>query len=154
METGDGKPALRRSTRQRKEISYNSLGKLPDSPSPEPTEEPDSEFVEKPAWRRGRGRPRHDDEKTYVISKSDTIRHGRIEDRLTAVAGTDADTQATLAKRMDRWKNILSEVPDELLNYSIGWGSCTGEWGDKGGERQKPKLLEPTLMPPGIALRR
>jgi hypothetical protein len=154
MKTGDGKPSLRRSTRQRKEISYNSLGKLPDSPSPEPTEEPDSEFVEKPTWRRARGRPRHDGENTYVAVKSDQLRHGRIEDRLTAVAGTDADTQATLAKRMDKWKNILSEVPEELLNYSIGWGSCAGEWGDKGGERQKLKLLEAKLMPPGNCVKK
>jgi hypothetical protein len=55
---------------------------------------------------------------------------------------------------MDKWKNILSEVPEELLNYSIGWGSCAGEWGDKGGERQKLKRLEAKLMPPGNCVKK
>jgi hypothetical protein len=138
-----GQPSLRRSGRQRKDITYNKIGKLSNSPSPESSEELDAEFVQKPLLRRSRGRPRKDDDNIYLESR----RRKKYESLSSVPAETDSESQAGLSKRMNKWKHILSEVPEELLNYSIGWGRCTGDWGNKGGERQKAKFLEQKLTP-------
>lgn len=142
MVADESQSSVRRSGRQRKEVAYSKLGKASYSPSPErDSEESDTEFDEKPLLRRPRGRPRKDDDNIYL----DPPRSKKHESRSTVLSETDSDRQATLFKRMDRWKHFLSEVPDELLNYSIGWGQCTGNWGDEGGERQKVEFLEQKL---------
>ena len=138
-------PGLRRSSRKRKEISYKDLGKTPeDSDGSEisPIEKPTSE----------KKRPRKSvvteetsyvppPEKSHTDSKGlNTNTKGR-EGRLNALAGTDENVRQIVLNRMDKWKGVLANVPEELLDYTIGWGECIGDWKGKGGHRQRSQIL-------------
>lgn len=127
---------LRRSTRQRKEISYDEL-----LGSPESSTELDSSVSHK----RKRGpKPKPFEPAFHSISvdkRANTIHSSSREGRIYAMAGSDGDMQRQLFEKMEKWRNVFDNVPEELLDFSVGWGTCTGDWDGKVGDRQNVKTF-------------
>lgn len=61
--------------------------------------------------------------------------------RLTSIAGTSTAVRKALKERLDNWKDVISGVPEELVDFSIGWGVCTGDWQGEGGSGQRFTVL-------------
>jgi len=153
---------LRRSGRQRKPISYRDLGNSPsrdsspDTPpfvanDSEPDEEPDEDEPNLEADDddsvRAAKRPRPAAARAPVIETSETVGKPPMskvskEVRFAFLAGNDEDLREILQARWKNWKDTLTEIPQELLDYTIGWGTCSGDWEGKGGRRQKVEILD------------
>jgi hypothetical protein len=137
-------PGLRRSSRKRKEISYKDLGNTPndsDESETAPTEkQPRNKKPRKSAVTEETSYIPHP-EKSHTDSKSLNTYAKSREGRLNALAGTDESARQIVLSRMDKWKAVLARVPEELLDYTIGWGACIGDWKEKGGDRQSSEIL-------------
>ena len=152
-------PGVRRSGRQRKPISYKDMhGDSPshdDSPEPVPVvangseaedeelstseseemdADDDDDDVAPIRPRRAAAQRPHADSSITKISK---------EGKFAFLAGDDDRVRDLVATRYKKWKNVLTGIPAELLEYTIGWGLCSGDWKGKGGERQKFEMLDP-----------
>jgi len=140
-------PPRRRSTRIRKPISYSALEQ---SVSPPPEEEEEDVFMPRDSPelnpKPGRKRRKIEDEEeqpavNFNIVKKDAGFMGSREGRLTSLAGSGLKARTTVHERLERWRDSATRVPEELLEFSIGWGVCQGEWGGEGGERQRWRVL-------------
>jgi hypothetical protein len=152
---GDGQPELRRSTRKRKEISYKDLegaakDNITDASVVEPPSKPPSKkhsiksVTTKEDYEPSSPSPEPE-------RRSNPASLGNKEGRLTSIVGTDESLRDVLLKRLENWKNVLIKVPEELLDYTIGWGVCVGTWNGKGGDRQKFEIIQ-LLSPLGFIL--
>jgi hypothetical protein len=122
MSTEEGEASLlRRSTRQRKVVSTPN--------------DDDSAQLAKRAHKTSASRTQ-----TEYIPKTSAEPRSR-EGRLHGMAGSDESLKEDLFDRLEKWKKVFENVPDELLDYTIGWGVCTGDWDGKGGDRQKSKTF-------------
>ena len=154
---------VRRSGRQRKPISYKDLGgspsrdSSPDTPAfvanaSEPDDEPDEDEPDLEAdddddSLHAAKRPRRAAARPAVTETSDTVSKAPMskvskEGRFAFLAGNDEDLREILQARWKNWKDTLTEIPQELLDYTIGWGTCSGDWEGKGGQRQKVEILD------------
>lgn len=156
MDAEDGGTTVRRSSRKRKEISYQVIedGESPTSATPqlaeEPAEEPDDAFVddalEAVPLRRGRKRRPVDGDHVPSVKK-EGIGAKTWDDRIYALAGSDPAARAAMVEKADNWRDVLVNIPDELLDYTIGWGVCKENWGRGGDEQQKVEFIEAKSSP-------
>lgn len=147
MDAGGEREGPRRSTRIRKETSHAVLEESPEDPNfPESGE---SEAVEDfhPKHRRRpqktsvRSKTTDEVYKPIVSEKSNAPSHSR-DSRIISISGTDENVQAAMLDRMRKWKDVLEHIPENLLDYTIGWGVASGDWNGKGGGRQKYDILQ------------
>lgn len=138
--------SLRRSSRKRKEISYKDLT----MPTAEDSNSPEPEFIDEdddgPAFKPIDKKESLRNASTSIapslkVDKRNTNAFATKEGRLNSMGGTDESIREIVLQRLDNWRDVLRRVPEELLDYSIGWGICTGDWNGKGGSRQKTELL-------------
>ena len=117
----------------------------------EPDEEPEEDapdFEADDDSVRAAKRPRRTAARRAVREASDTVNKTPMskiskEGRFTFLAGNDEDLREILETRRKNWKDTLTEIPQELLDYTIGWGTCSGDWEGKGGQRQKVEIVDP-----------
>jgi hypothetical protein len=163
MDTEDGgETSVRRSGRRKKEISYKDLeAKSPNAATPEdPVEEEEEEEEEEPdedepfidevvPGRRGRKRRVVDDNDPAAESsgKRSGIGARGWDDRLYALAGTEPAAMASMAEKVEKWKDVVARIPDELVDYTVGWCMGIGNWRPGGDERQKVDFIESRLVP-------
>ena len=57
------------------------------------------------------------------------------------MSGTDETMREIYVQRLQCWRDVFSEIPEGLLDYTAGWGICEGDWNGKGGERQKTEPI-------------
>lgn len=155
MDAEDGGTTVRRSNRKRKEISYQAIeGQSPTSATPEPVEEPveeqDEPFVDEtveavPLHRGRKKRPA--DGETDPSVKKEGVGPRTWDNQIYSLAGSDPAARAAMAEKVDKWRDILVNIPDELLDYTIGWGVCEGSWDNGGDERQKVEFIEAKSYP-------
>ena len=159
MNAEDGGTPVRRSSRKRKEISYKAIeGESAtsetrdpvDEPFEEPVEEPDDVFEDEPVeavpLRRGRKRRPTDGEHDPSVKK-EGIGARTWDDRIYALAGSDQTARAVIVEKADKWRDVLENIPDELLDYTIGWGVCEGSWDSDADERQKAEFIDAKSYP-------
>lgn len=159
MNAEDGGTTVRRSGRKRKEISYQAIeGASPTSATPdsvyesveEPVEEQDDAFVDESVevvpLRRGRKRRPADGEHDSTVKK-EGIGARTWDNRIYALAGSDRAVRAVMVEKADKWRDVLVNIPDELLDYTIGWGVCEGSWDSGAVERQKVEFIEAKSYP-------
>lgn len=156
MAADDEETSVRRSSRKRKSVSYKDIEgvRSPDSAtSKEPAEEPVEEPVEDPFVDELPPEPRPK-KKAKAVEEDDVdppskklgINAKGWDGRIYALAGTDQDAIAAMGDRAEKWKDVLGRIPEELLDYTIGWGIANGSWGTSGGERQKVELIDLRLF--------
>jgi hypothetical protein len=161
---GDGEetPNVRRSGRLRTYISYRDLARLSETPDSEAgtpeslSSSPSTVLDDSDDSTRGnrKGRRRIDDNITVDDDKEFRAvkLHGKSrarsehfmaskEGRLTSIAGTSAISRMAVAQRLERWKDIFEEIPDDLVDFTIGWGVYTGDWNGEGGSGQKSTVI-------------
>ena len=145
--------SLRRSSRKRKEISYKDLisPAAEDNSSPEPEsidENDDDEPAFKPINKKKSLRNTSTSEipSPRVDNKRSANAYTTKEGRLHSMGGTDESIRITIQQRLEKWRDVLRKVPEELFDYTIGWGICTGDWDGKGGSRQKMETLDLSLL--------
>ena len=158
MDSEDGERPLRRSGRRKTEISYKDLeARSSNSATPEAIgepyeadgldeldepDEPDAAFVDEPVpERRGRKRRAPDDTDHKPGNKQPGVAARGWDDRIYALGGTDRAAMAALGERVEKWKEVLTKIPDELVDYTIGWGICEGSWGPEPCEQQKAGFI-------------
>jgi hypothetical protein len=159
MNAEDGGTTVRRSSRKRKEISYKAIeGASPTSGTPDPVDEPfeepveerDDAFEDEPVeavpLRRGRKRRPADGEHDPSVKK-EGIGARTWDDRIYALAGSDQAARAAMVEKADKWRDVLVNIPDELLDYTIGWGVCEGSWDSGVDDRQKVEFIEAKSYP-------
>src|SRR5579859_5474986 len=154
MAAEDGETPVRRSSRKRKEISYKDVEGVtsPNSATPETVEveveELDAAFVDEPVPEPKPKKKARAAEYGDVDPASKKLGIGAKgwDDRIYALAGTDQDTATAMGERVDKWKDVLGKIPEELLDYTIGWGIATGSWGAGGGERQNVEFIDSRLF--------
>jgi hypothetical protein len=143
--------SLRRSTRKRKEISYKGLA----TPAAEENNSPEPEFIDEdddePAFKPINKKQSLRDASTSVApsqkaDKRSVNAYTTREGRLMSMGGTDESIRDIVLQRLEKWRDVLRNVPEELLDYTIGWGIYTGDWNGKGGNRQKLELLDSSLL--------
>jgi hypothetical protein len=61
--------------------------------------------------------------------------------KLYTMSGTDQFAMDMYTRRIEKWKDVLAEIPEELLDYTAGWGVCQGDWAGQGGEGQQIELI-------------
>jgi hypothetical protein len=150
----------RRSSRKRKPISYKDLGDSPSKDSSPGTppfiandSEPDDQDPDSPdfedadddsvsAKRPKRAAAQRAPAGTADASASVPMSKVSKEGRFAFLAANDEDLRQVLETRFRNWKNVLTEIPQELLDYTIGWGTCSAGWDGKGGQRQEAEILE------------
>jgi hypothetical protein len=144
---------LRRSTRKRKEISYKDLisPAAEDNTSPEPDfidENDDDEPTFKPINKKQSLRNTTTSEipSTKVDNKRSANAHTTKEGRLHSMGGTDESIRIIVQQRLEKWRDVLRKVHEELFDYTIGWGICTGDWNGEGGTRQKMEILDLSFL--------
>jgi hypothetical protein len=143
----DGQSELRRSTRKRKEISYKDLENAAEDNITDasvvvepPSEPPNKKPSSKSAATKEDYEPSSPSPKPERRSNLASL--GSKEGRLTSIVGTDESLRDVLLERLENWKNVLTKVPEELLDYTIGWGVCVGTWNGKGGDRQTFEIIQ------------
>jgi hypothetical protein len=52
------------------------------------------------------------------------------------MAGSDDSAREIYIRRLEKWKDVLAEIPEELLDETAGWGVCEGGWAGEGGKEQ------------------
>jgi hypothetical protein len=159
----DDSPGLRRSSRRRTTISYKDVQE--DSPAHESSpdtapfiangSEPEDESLEAPETSESEEMDVDDDDDNEVAPKRPkraAAQRPRADPAMSKIskdgkfaflAGEDDRIRELLVTRYKKWKNVLTNIPPELLEYTIGWGACLGDWKGKGGGRQKVEILEP-----------
>jgi hypothetical protein len=151
MAEKDGGTPLRRSTRQRKDISYKDIEKaaeIPDTPNSR-----DDEFNQSPRNLKRGPKPKPFEPTPRRIStdiRANSIYSTSREGRIYSIAGSDESVQLQIFEKMEKWRNVYDEVPDELLDYTVGWGVCTGDWNGNAGDRQKAKIFPYSLIQSAI----
>src|ERR1700738_3197998 len=157
---------VRRSGRIRTQISYQDLAKVSEgsssevaSPETSDTESVSDSISSSPPRQKSRAsRPRKDvpiSENpseiraiTYRNSKrSDNYLNSR-EGRLSSISGTNVNARITVLERLEKWKDVLTQIPEELLDFTIGWGVCTGDWHGEGGAGQNFKVIADGVLSP------
>ena len=141
MNSQDGY-SLRRSTRQKREISSKDIGKGVESqPSPE-TGGDDSDDSVRPRKRGPKAKPFEPRPPSMSAdNRANTVYSTSRDGRLYALAGSNENTQTQMFEKMDKWCDVSDHVPEELLDCTIGWGLCDGDWNGKGGNRQQFKIF-------------
>ena len=143
--------SLRRSSRKRKKISYKDLN----SPAAEDSNSPEPEFIDdddEPAFKPINKKHSLRNASTSEVpspkldNKRSAIAYTTREGRLNSMGGTDESIRDIVLQRLEKWRDVLRKVPEELIDYTIGWGICTGDWNGKGGSRQKPELLDSSCL--------
>ena len=150
----DAGPSLRRSSRKRKVISYKDLGAPSednDTPEPEFIEEEEEEEDDEPTFKpinkkRSLRNISTPEVPTTKVDKRSTNGYTTREGRLNSIGGTDESIRDSILQQLAKWRDVLGKVPEELLDYTIGWGICTGDWNGKGGSRQKIEIPESSLL--------
>lgn len=145
MRGGGEEHAVRRSTRKRKHISYKGLGNDAEDSSPDPPfiDEPPSQPPNKKRLPPTSATREDSEPPSSLISKrSNKFSLASREGRLTTIAGTDKTIRDNILRNLENWKDVLTQVPEELLDYTVGWVICTGDWNGKGGERQKSEIIQ------------
>jgi hypothetical protein len=149
--TGEEGHSLRRSSRKRKEISYKDLN----SPTVEDNNSPEPEFIDEdddePAFKPINKKQSLRNASTSVVlspkvDKRSVNAYTTREGRLNSMGGTDESIRNIILHRLEKWRDVLRKVPEELLDYTIGWGICTGDWNGKCGSRQKIELLDSSRL--------
>jgi hypothetical protein len=154
---GDETPNLRRSGRIRTQISYRDLARLSETPgsevgTPQSLSSPSTLVYDSDDSTRGNRKARRRNDDNITVDDEKEFRavklHGKSrarseyllaskEGRLTSIAGTSATSRMAVAQRLETWKEIFEEIPDELVDFTIGWGVYTGDWNGEGGSGQK-----------------
>ena len=147
MASQDRGSPLRRSTRQKKEISYKDIERFDEIPgSPD---SPDDDFDQTPLNQKRGPKPKPFEPTPRRIStdiRANSINSTSREGRIYAIAGSDENVQRQIFDKMEKWGNIYDDVPAELLDYSVGWGICTGDWNGKAGDRQNTNTVLYSLI--------
>jgi hypothetical protein len=158
----DDSPGLRRSSRRRTAISYKDVqGDSPaheSSPDTAPfianASEPEDEEVESLETPESEEMDVDDDDDDDVAPgrpRRAAAQRPRADSAVSKIskdgkfalfAGDDDRVRKQLEMRYKKWKNVLTSIPAELLEYTIGWGVCSGDWEGKGGGRQKVEILD------------
>ena len=152
MSAEEGGRSLRRSSRKRKEISYSNLiapaAEDNNSPEPEFIDEDNYEPTFKPINKKQSLRNASASEvpSPKVDNKRSINAYNTREGRLHSMGGTDESIRNAVLQRLEKWRDVLRRVPEELFDYTIGWGICTGDWNEKCGSRQKTELLDLSLV--------
>jgi hypothetical protein len=149
-EEGEGY-SLRRSSRKRKEISYKGLSppatEENNSPEPEFIDEDDDELAFKPINKKQSLRNASTSvTPSLKVDKRGANAYTTREGRLNSMGGTDESIRDIVLQRLEKWRDVLRKVPEELFDYTIGWGIYTGDWNGEGGSRQKLELLDSSLL--------
>ena len=125
----------------------------PTSPDVSPSESDDDDaFIseEEQNVPRRRGRPHRDSPprppkpskkpriQTRITPKPENSKFlGSRDIRFNSMAGNDEEARQKYMKRLQIWRDVLTDIPEELLEYTAGWGVCQGDWAGEGGERQR-----------------
>ena len=137
----EGGTPLRRSTRHKKETSYKDIEGLDEISC---SREGQDDLDNLPRHRKlGPKRKSFEPTPTNISSdiRAKTIHSTSRDGRMYALAGSDEYMRRQLFEKMEKWRNVCDEVPPELLDYTVGWGVCPGDWNGKGGERQQFKTF-------------